>query len=237
MAPLIAAIGKRFETRHPGTRVDVQTGGSSRGVADTRSGLAHIGMVSRALHPGEQHDLLGMPVARDNISLIVHTTNPIESLTAQQVIDLYTGHTTNWQSVSAVDAPVVVVNKAEGHATLELFLRHFHLKHSQIQADIIIGDNEQGIKVVAGNPYAIGYVSTGSAEYSIGHDVPIKRLPLTPTPVASATVHTGRSAIVRPLTLVTTRHPPAFVRTFIAFASSSHVHDLVAAHYFVPLAS
>ena len=49
VAPLISEIGKRFESLHSGIRVDVQTGGSSRGIADTRNGLADIGMVSRAL--------------------------------------------------------------------------------------------------------------------------------------------------------------------------------------------
>ncbi len=235
MAPLVAAIGKRFEALHPGIRVDIQTGGSSRGVADTRSGLAHIGMVSRALHAQEQRDLIGTFIARDGIGLMVHRTNPVDTLTTQQVIDLYTGHTTNWRSVSAMDAPVVVVNKAAGRATLELFLSYFHLTHSQIQADVIIGDNEQGMKVVAGNPHAIGYVSMGSAEYSIRHGVPIKLLPLDTAPVSSATAH--RFAISRPLTLVTTQRPPALARAFIAFAASSHAHDLVATHSFVPLAS
>ena len=38
LAPLIAEIGKRFEVSHPRVRIDVQTGGSSRGVADARKG-------------------------------------------------------------------------------------------------------------------------------------------------------------------------------------------------------
>ena len=258
MAPLIAAIGKRFETRHPGVRVDVQTGGSSRGVADTRSGLAHIGMISRALHMGERRDLVGTPVAQDGIALIVHRTNPVAMLTAQQVVDLYVGTMTNWRSVSAMDAPVVVVNKAEGRATLEMFLTYFHLNNSAIRADVIIGDNEQGIKVVAGNPHAIGYVSMGSAEYAFRHGVPIKLLPFhaapaspTAAPVSPATAPAsptaapasptaapvGRAFIARPLTLVTTRQPPALAQAFITFAASAHVDDLVAAHYFVPFAA
>jgi phosphate transport system substrate-binding protein len=40
IAPLAAEMGKRFETLNPGVRVEVQTGGSSRGVNDARSGLA-----------------------------------------------------------------------------------------------------------------------------------------------------------------------------------------------------
>ncbi|MDT0496642.1 hypothetical protein RM530_04605 [Algiphilus sp. W345] len=40
VAPLAAELGKRFEQQQPGTRIDVQSGGSSRGVQDARSGLA-----------------------------------------------------------------------------------------------------------------------------------------------------------------------------------------------------
>jgi phosphate transport system substrate-binding protein len=49
-------IGKRFEQHNPGIRVDVQSGGSTRGVNDTRAGLADIGMASRALK-AEESDL------------------------------------------------------------------------------------------------------------------------------------------------------------------------------------
>ncbi len=237
MAPLVAAIGKRFEARHPGARVNVQTGGSSRGVADTRSGLAHAGMVSRALSEHERRDLVGTPIARDGVGLIVHRTNPVENLTTRQVIDLYTGRAANWRFVSAKDAPVVVVSKADGRATLELFLRHFHLEPSEIRADVIIGDNEQGIKIVAGNPHAIGYVSIGSAEYGAEHGAPIKLLSLDAVPASSAAVRAGRFTLARPLTLITTRRPPALARAFIDFAASSQARDLVATHAFVPLAS
>src|SRR5690349_11009189 len=53
VAPLAAEIAKRFEQIHPGVRVDVQSGGSSRGVSDARSGAADLGLVSRALNPDE----------------------------------------------------------------------------------------------------------------------------------------------------------------------------------------
>jgi phosphate transport system substrate-binding protein len=46
-------IAQRFEQQNQGVRVDVQTGGSSRGINDIRNRLADIGMVSRALKPDE----------------------------------------------------------------------------------------------------------------------------------------------------------------------------------------
>ena len=85
MAPLALEIGKRFESLHPGIRVDVQTGGSSRGIADAQRGLADIGMASRALKESES-DLHSFTVARDGICLILHGTNSIQSLSDDQVV-------------------------------------------------------------------------------------------------------------------------------------------------------
>jgi phosphate transport system substrate-binding protein len=80
LAPLIAEIGKRFENLYPAVRIDVQSGGSSRGVADARQGLADIGMVSRAMKDDER-DLSAFPVARDGVCPILHRENPVQALT------------------------------------------------------------------------------------------------------------------------------------------------------------
>ena len=177
IAPLVSEIGKRFEAQHPRLRIDVQTGGSSRGIADIRQGLADIGMASRELNHSER-DLHGTVIAHDGIGLIVHQSNPLASLDEQSIVQIYTGKITNWKKVGGIDAPITVVTKSEGRATLELFLQHFQLTSSEIKAHVVIGDNEQGIKTVAGNPYAIAYVSIGTAEYDATHDVPIKLLAL-----------------------------------------------------------
>ena len=133
VAPLAAEIAKRFEATHPGVRVDVQSGGSSRGIADARQGLADIGMVSRALAESE-HDLYPVAIARDGVCLIVHATNPVRVLSDAQVVGIYTGAITNWRGMGGRDAPITVVSKAEGRSTLELFLGYFRLKASDIAA-------------------------------------------------------------------------------------------------------
>jgi len=234
MAPLVAEIGKRFEAQHPGTRVDVQTGGSSRGLADVMNGLADIGMVSRALKP-QEHALHGAIIAHDGITLILHQDNPVHELTNEQIKAIYTGAITNWKTVGGLDAPITVINKAEGRSTLELFLQYFSLSNRQIQAHVVIGDNEQGIKTVEGNPHAIGYVSIGTAQYDATHGVPIRLLPLQHIPATLETVRNGTFPLSRPLTLVSQAPPIELAQNFIEFSQSPAVHDLILKQYFVPL--
>lgn len=234
VAPLAAEIASRFEALHPNTRIDVQSGGSSRGITDVREGAADVGMVSRGLKETEQ-DLQGFAIARDGICLIAHADNPVTSLTEAQVLGIYTGAIERWSEVGGADAPITVVTKAAGRSTLELFLHHFGVKASAIDADVVIGDNEQGIKTVAGNPHAIGYVSIGAAEYDAAHAVPIKLLGLGGVAPSTESVRTGRFPLVRPLTLVTREPPVGLAREFIAYAASAAVRDLVEAQYLVPL--
>lgn len=235
VAPLVAEISKRFEALNPGVRVDVQSGGSSRGIADARSGLADIGMVSRALKK-EEEDLKSFAIARDGIGLIVHRDNPVQTLSGEQVVDIYLGKVADWGEVGGKAGPITVVNKAEGRSTLELFLHHFKLKNSQIKAHVVIGDNQQGIKTVAGNPGAIGYVSIGTAEFETGQGTPIKLLPVGGVAATVENVRNGRFPLARPLNLVTKEEPAGLVKSFIEFAHSGDVHDLIEAQFFVPVA-
>ena len=234
VAPLVGEIARRFETMNPAVRIDVQTGGSSRGINDTRKGTADIGMVSRALKLDEI-DLHAFTIALDGISIILHANNRVTTLNKQQIVDIYTGKITNWKSVGGADARITVVNKAEGRSTLELFLHYLELKNSQIKPHAIIGDNPQGIKTVAGNPNAIGYVSIGAAEYEAKRGVPIKLLPLDGVDATIANVRNGTFPLSRPLNLITSREPQGLARRFIEFARSLQTHDLVEAQYFVPV--
>jgi len=235
IAPLAAEIGKSFEKQNPGVRVDIQSGGSSRGISDARSGLADIGMASRALK-SEERDLKSFTIALDGIGLILHRDNLVKSLTDQQVIDIYTGKVTNWREVGGRDTRITVVNKAEGRSTLELFLHHFKLKNSDIKAHVVIGDNQQGIKTVAGNPGAIGYVSIGTAEFDVANGVPIKLLPMNGVAATVENVRNGSFPLSRPLNLVTKYIPMGLTRQLIDFARSKAVNDIVESQYFVPLA-
>jgi len=235
-APLVNEIGKRFEKQNPGVRIDVQTGGTSRGISDARSGLADIGMASRNLYDSESA-LHAFPFARDGICIIVHKTNPIAELSDEDVIAIYTGKKTNWNEVGGGrDAPITVVHKSEGRSTLELFLKYFKLDNTNVKPSVVIGDNQQGIKTVAGNPDAIGYVSIGSASYEAEHGVAIKLLPMKGIVPGLGTVRDGSFPLSRTLNLVTREEPSGLALTFIEFARSAGVHDIIKEQYFVPLA-
>jgi phosphate transport system substrate-binding protein len=233
MVPLLSDIGKRFEADHPGVRVDVQIGGTTRGIADTRQGLADIGMIARELKP-EEALLHATPIARDAMCLIVNRSNPVESLSDAQIASMYTRGFTNWKQVGGPDLPIVLVHMTDGQALLDLFLDHFKLRSTQIRADALIKDSEQGVQAVASRAGAIAYVSCSRAE-SVGENVPIKVLPANGITPTIEHVREGTYPLSRPLQLVTRDAPKGLTSDFIDFARSNAVLDLIQKHHFVSL--
>ncbi|MGZ3809109.1 MAG: phosphate ABC transporter substrate-binding protein [Bacteriovorax sp.] len=234
IAPLAVEIAKRFEKSHPGVKVDVQTGGSSRGIKDAREGTADIGMVSRSLKEDEK-DLKFYTMAKDGISVILHKENKVKILSFEQIIKIFKGEITNWKDVGGNNALITVVNKAEGRSTLELFLHFFQLKNSEIKASVVIGDNAQGIKTVSGNPNSIGYVSIGTAEAAIQEKAPIKLLSMNGIEAKTETVKNGTFPISRVLNLVTKNEPKGLIKEFIDYSTSNKVNDLIVEQFFVTI--
>ena len=228
VAPLAGELARRFEASHPHARVDVQTGGSSRGLADVRRGSADIGMVSRALH-AEETDVRAISIALDGIALIVNSANPVNALSDEEIRGIFTGSIDNWSEVGGAGVPITVVNKAEGRSTLEVFLEHFQLSSQAIEAAVVIGDNQQGLRTVAGDTGAIAYVSIGAASTEIERGLPIRMLPLGGVTPSLANVREQRFPLARPLNLVT-RHQTTseLADQFLRFAVSPQHDDLLA---------
>jgi phosphate transport system substrate-binding protein len=235
IAPLMGEIGKAFEKSHPGIRIDVQAGGTSRGVLDVRQGTAQIGMVSRELKADEAAELRRVLLAKDGLAMIVHKSNPIASLTKEQVIGIYSGRISNWKDLGGADQAISVVSKAEGRSTLEIFSHYFGLPYRDIKAHVVIGDNQQGIQTVAGAPASIGYVSIGTAEYEAGHGAAIRLVTLDHHVPSTAAVADGSYPLTRELNIVFKPDNEARLAELLKFTQSPAAAELATKQFFVPV--
>ncbi len=233
VAPPLSDIAADFEAANPGVRVDIQSGGSSRGIVDVRRGTADLGMSSRDLRADED-DLLSHLVARDGISLLVHRANPVTNLSDEQVRKLFRGEIPNWSELGDFDAPVTIVHKGEGRATLEVFLEHFQLNNGEVKPDLIVGENQQGIRSVAGNRGAIGYVSIGAATHEAESGTPIRSLAIDGVTPDADTVARGDYPLTRNLILVSNGPPEGLLADFLTFVHSDTGGQRFQKHFFTP---
>lgn len=235
VAPIIADAARRYEEANPGVRIEVQTGGSSRGISDASSGLADFGMVSRVLTAAESETLQSHPIAADGVCVIVHKDNPVSDLSKEQLIAIYTKEVTNWSEVGGEDAPIVVANKAEGRATLDVFLEYLELDNADIEADLVVGENLHAINSVVSSPNAISYVSIGTATTEAESGLAIKLIAADGIEATMETVAAGSFPITRPLTLVSAGDKSPAAQAFLDYVQSSEVYDIVEKHFYVPI--
>ena len=234
IAPVMADIASDFESANPGIQVNVQSGGSSRGIADVERGTADIGMASRDLREEESH-LNQHTFARDGITMIVHADNPLDSLDTETVRRLYLGEIDSWAAMTDYDEPVSVVHKSEGRATLAVFLAFMEMDNDNIRPDLVVGENQQAIQSVAGNPGAIGYVSIGAAEHEAGRGVSIKPVALDGVSPDPEAVASGEFPLTRNLNLVTDGKVGEAAQQFLDYVGSQASDERIRDHFFIPV--
>lgn len=235
IAPLVLEMAKTFEKKHS-VRIDVQTGGSSRGIADARKGLADIGMASRALKKTE-NDIQSHIIAWDGVGLLVNSANPVKNLSKQQFKDIFTGKIQNWKDVGGPIAAIVVVNRADGRSEVEMVAEYLGIKSADFKASMIAGENAHGIKSISTNINAITYISVGHALKEAEFGVPVKLLSLEGVEATAKTVADSKYPLARPLNLITKSKPSGLVESFINYARGEEVHLIVKNQSFVPLSN
>lgn len=233
--PLVRNIAERFARQNPQVKIKIKTTSSSEGLADTAEKKTDIGMISRALITSEKKEFNDFTIAREGVGIILHQDNPVDSLSHEDILNIYTGRIDNWREFGGINQSIRVINKTQKNSTQELFLNYFQLENAQIEANAVREDNQQKIEIIASNSDAIGYVSIGIAEYYISNGVPIKLLPIEGVKATTATVQDGSFPLSRPLNLVPKTEPSLLTQEFIEFAQSDEVHDLVEAQNFVPI--
>ena len=232
MCPVIAAIGERFRTVRPDVRIDVQCGGSERGIKDVREGNAEIGMSTRALKVDEK-GLLGFPIARDGVSVIVHKSNPVGALSDEQIAGIFSGEIDTWKPLNGKNAPIAVILRELERPVSELFQKYFKLT-GRFRGRIIAGDNPITIAAVAADPDAIAYVSSGQAEREATGGVAIRLVPVGGVMPTGRNVITGNYPITRPLSLITRGLPAGIAKEFVNYCLSPKVVDIIEKFDFVP---
>jgi phosphate transport system substrate-binding protein len=179
-------------------------------------------MVSRALSAEERFRLRHELIGYDALAVVVNRANPLNGLSKDQLIAIYSGRLANWRELGGADRPIVLVSKEIGRSTLQLFEAYTGLASSdraqarggpRISGQAhIIGSNLEALTLVGGLPGAIGYVSVGTARSLAAAGLPVKILTLDGREPSEQRIADGSYPIVRELNLVFGAPTPAVNR-------------------------
>lgn len=223
--------------RTKGLDIMAQGGGSTRGFEDCIAGRNSLGAMARELTPEEKVRVTAFPIAYDGVGIVVHASNQVAGLTTEQLQKIYRKEITNWSSFSGRDERIVVVHKAEGHATREVFMNYTGLTPDEMTrfTDVTAGDNAQVIRVIANTANAIGYVSLGEVIKAAEAGQPVRLVRFNGIDPVMENVTNKTYPLFHPLYLISKGEPQGGSRVLLDFLRSAEGKAIIRQGNYVPL--
>jgi phosphate transport system substrate-binding protein len=145
-------------------------------------------------------------IGQDRIAILTHPSNPVKSLTADQLKGLFTGTIGNWQELGGPDAPVIVVWGKLMSGTNSLFQKRM-MGGAEPGGNVLEATTADDVRqMVAANAEAVGIGPMAILDASVAS-------PATPE-------------IARPITLATKGAPSPAVKAlldYIAGPGQAHI--------------
>jgi phosphate transport system substrate-binding protein len=168
LLPVAMGVAEVFLHAHPDSRMSVSGTGTGEGIKSLMDGTIDIAGASRDILPVELRlaesrgeRLVRHLAARDLLAVIVHPTNPIVSLTLDDLEGIYLGRYRNWKELGGEDRAIVAVNRDSSSGTFEMWLE-LVLKGEHFRRDAQVQPSGGGVAyAVGGNRSAVGYVGMG----------------------------------------------------------------------------
>ena len=238
----IAEVAEQYLEKHPESEIIVTGGGSGVGIAALPENTTDIAMASRRIKFGEKMkfaeiglDAREVIVAYDALAVVVNPSNPVDSLTREQLEAIFRGKITNWKEVGGEDWKIVVYSRETSSGTYEFF-KESVLDNKNYMSSILsmpaTGAIIQSVKQTKG---AIGYIGLAylnrfvkplSVSYDGGRHY------------AEPSVRTaadGSYPIVRPLYYYYDAEKESVVSPFVSYVLSDEGQASVLEQGFVPV--
>jgi phosphate transport system substrate-binding protein len=170
---------------------------------------------------GRGYEVSVFPMALDGVTIVVNRTNPVTTLSIDQLREIFTGKIRNWRELEGFDGEILPFARAAGSGTASLFGERT-LGEEEYGASVQrLATNEAIVAEVAARAGAIGYAGLGALRVG-GERVRAVALTAGTSPVAATpdTIIAGSYPLSRKLYLATAGPPLGTAKAFIDFCLS-----------------
>ncbi|MBI5847729.1 MAG: substrate-binding domain-containing protein [Nitrospirae bacterium] len=225
----LTALAKEYE-KLSGTMMFVRGGGSIVGLRDLHQGKIDYAASCQSKQADDPEDFEFITVSWDALVFIVHKSNPLNTITPQQVKDIYEGKIINWKQLGGQDMKIIsFISSTEGMGGIGESLSKFILNGNRPtkQANSSLQASSVAIweQLVERTPE--GFASTG---FGSSRKRDVKLLMVNGVAPTKATIISDKYPFRRPLYLVTKKNPKPEVRKFIDFALSRKGQALISSY-------
>lgn len=119
--PILTTLTARFSELHPGVLWDIENVGSDAAIASVKSAEADFGGVSREMSAAEKQVVGFLPIGLSGTAIVVNVSNPIASLTKEQIRAIFAGDIKDWSQVGAPAGEIKAFVREPAAATRQIF--------------------------------------------------------------------------------------------------------------------
>lgn len=225
MSEMVAAYENKT-----GVKINLVGGGATKGIRRVSNHEMDIGGTCRHViekegspmtHPEERRVQL-TPVAWDALVVITHKDNPIETISSEQLRQVYKGKITNWKELGGQDAPIELYARKGKVSGVGRTLREllFYNYEEEFVAKHVVDSTGPLERAMEKNPNGIGTTGVSSARKLVKNKT-AKILKLDGKESNYENIKSGQYVLYRPLYIVTNlqeKNPE--VAKFVHFVSS-----------------
>ena len=161
-------MGKKSEAK-----ISVTGGGTGTGFAALQNNTTDLCNASRKIKAKEIEACVKAfnkrpteyKVALDGLSVFVHESNKIQSLSLEELESVFTGQIKNWKDLGGEDAPIVVYSRENSSGTYEFFKESVLKGKDFVASAQTMPGTAAVLQGIAKDKNAIGY---GGAAYGAG---------------------------------------------------------------------
>ncbi|HHY39575.1 MAG TPA: phosphate ABC transporter substrate-binding protein [Clostridia bacterium] len=233
MEPLVKAAADQFTSKNPKAQVVVQGGGSGTGLSQVFQGGADIGNSDVFAEEKEGIDasqLVDHKICVVGVACVVNPGVTVDSLTKQQLIDIFTAKITNWKEVGGPDQEIVVIHRPKGSGTRATF-KKFALDGTE-ESDKGMEQESSGAvkKIVAETPGAISYLALSYV------DETVKAMAIDGVAPTVEGITDGKYPVWAYQHMYTKGEPTGLTKAFLEYMLSPEVQDtLVTQMGYIPI--
>ena len=235
-------LSEEYMKANPGTRVQVNGGGSGTGIAALINGTVDLAQASRPMKADEKASaekargaqIVETAVALDSLAVFVHEQNPVKELTIEQLAGIYTGKVKNWSEVGGGNARIILYGRENSSGTYDYFKEHVLNKADFAVAVQTLQGTAAIVNAVSRDANGIGY---GGIAYDKGvRALALKKDAATPAVAPSeATVADGSYPLSRKLFFYSLSNAPERVTKFVQWSLTPEAQALVKNVGYFPL--
>ncbi|WP_298844718.1 phosphate ABC transporter substrate-binding protein [Clostridium sp.] len=237
LQPLAELGAKNFKVKNSDATVNVQGGGSGTGLKQVGEGSVDIGNSDIYAKDKEGIDAAALTDTKVCVIGFAAVTNPkvkVESLTKQQLIDIFTGKIKNWKEVGGADIKVTIINRPKSSGTRATF-KEFALDKKE-EATGLTQDSSGSVKqAVKQTDGAISYLALSYFADATNKEG-LNILKIDGAEATAANISTDKYKIWSYEHMYTKGASTGITKAYLDYMTSSEMHASITKLGYIPMA-